>query len=298
MRWMPCSKKLRLLGLQPREERRRLRQLGITEIAHEGEVGHDRSRQAEALRRAHLHHVEPAAGDAEGGDRLGEQRQQVVARAGDDACRGEDTPRRHDPARLDGGDEGAPAERDALRLEPGRELRHREAALDPALVRAPERALQRPVGKDGTVLGPGLRGGEEPAPGAHLGGKEGLEHGHRLGTAGGDEEARMLDGDARLRRHLLPDVAGPHRPPPAVARLLAGDGDEAEVADRGSDRLGLAVDHHDAEPAPEAGEGVGEADDAGPDNCQIVVAHRVRQAWVLESARESSRCSPRTPRLV
>ena len=41
------------------------------------------------------------------------------------------------------------------------------------------------------------------------------------------------------------------RPPPALAALLAGDGDEAEIADRGAVRLRVAVDHDD--PAARAG---------------------------------------------
>ncbi len=67
-----------------------------------------------------------------------------------------------------------------------------------------------------------------------------------------------------------PDVPRPHGPPPACARLLARDRDEAEVADRGAVGLGVAVDHDDALAAPRRRQGMGEAADAGPDDSEIV----------------------------
>lgn len=81
----------------------------------------------------------------------------------------------------------------------------------------------------------------------------------------------MDDVDPGLVGDLLPDVAGAHRALPALAGLLAGYGHEAEVADRGAVGLGIAVDDDDALAAPRRRQRVGEADDAGADDGQIVV---------------------------
>ena len=82
-----------------------------------------------------------------------------------------------------------------------------------------------------------------------------------------DEQALVLDRDAGLRRDLDPDVARPHRPAPAFAGLLAGDGDEAEIADRGADAR-LAVDHGHPSRAGR-GQRMGEADDASAHHHEI-----------------------------
>ena len=111
---------------------------------------------------------------------------------------------------------------------------------------------------------------EELASRAHLARGERLQHGERLGPPGGDKQAALHDLDSRLRGDLRPHVARAHRAAPAIARLLTGDGDEAEVADRGAVGLRVAVDHHHFLAAPRRGERMGEAADSGPDDGEIV----------------------------
>jgi hypothetical protein len=48
--------------------------------------------------------------------------------------------------------------------------------------------------------------------------------------------------------------------------VLSGHGYEAKVADRGSVRLGVAIDHDHTQSAPGSGQGRGEAYDAGAYN--------------------------------
>ena len=67
--------------------------------------------------------------------------------------------------------------------------------------------------------------------------------------------------------------------------LLAGDGDEAEIADRGAVGLRVAVDHRDLEPAPRRRQRVGKPADAGADDGEIEAA---RALAVTACARPAS----------
>ena len=109
----------------------------------------------------------------------------------------------------------------------------------------------------------------------------------------------MLHPDARLRCDLGPDIARPHRAPPAVARLLPGHGDKAEVAHRGTDRFRLAVDHRHRQPQPPRRQRMRQPDNTRPDNHKVeAVRHRVRHACVLVSSRVTPACTSRAPGLV
>ncbi len=88
----------------------------------------------------------------------------------------------------------------------------------------------------------------------------------------------MLDRDTGAGRDLFPDIAGPHRAPPAIARLLAGDGDESEVAHRRANRLGLAIHDGDGQAPAAGGERMGEAHDTGAHDDEIILrSHAVPQ---------------------
>jgi hypothetical protein len=79
----------------------------------------------------------------------------------------------------------------------------------------------------------------------------------------------MKNRYAGLVGYLRPDVACAPSAAPHLTPGLAGDGDEAEVADRRAVGLGVAVDHHDALAASGRREGAGQADDTGADDGEI-----------------------------
>ena len=158
---------------------------------------------------------------------------------------GLDQPRLRPPATA-----RAAQERHAVRLAPAR----RRAAGSPSRIRPAARAgsTARRRGRPGAARQPRRRSpavsSRQPSPISVA--SEGLEHGHGLRPARGDQQAAVHDRDAGLRRDLGPDVARALARAPALAALLAGDGDEAEIADRGAVRLRVAVDHHHALAAP------------------------------------------------
>jgi hypothetical protein len=55
----------------------------------------------------------------------------------------------------------------------------------------------------------------------------------------------MDDFDTGIVGNLGPDVAGAPRPCPVIASLLTGYGDEAKIADRCANSLGIALDDND-----------------------------------------------------
>ena len=139
------------------------------------------------------------------------------------------------------------------------------------------------------MLGMKFGSTQQAAVAAHSGRREGFEHGHRLRPLGDHQQALVLDRDAGLRGHFLPDVARAHCAVPAGASLLAGDGDEAEIAYRGADRLRLPVDDGDGQTAPPRCQRMGQADDAGTDDDEIELAgQRLRHAWVLSRSRDTT----------
>ena len=153
-------------------------------------------------------------------------------------------------------------------FEPGRQTGNCVARLDPQLVRTEEHRLQR-VASQCRHPAVGLRGREQLAVLAHLGAPESLEHCDRFGSGHRHTETLMDHLDAGLGGDLRPDIAAAHRATPAVAGLLAGDGNEAEVAHRGAVGLGVAIDHHDFQSASGGGQRMRQADNAGADHRKI-----------------------------
>ena len=165
--------------------------------------------------------------------------------------------------------------------QPACERRDRAARFHPQLVRAPQGRAQT-VARQHRKPRQSLGRRQQLAILAHLGGPESLEHGHRLRPAHGHGEAAMLDPDAGRRRQLGPDVTRAHGASPALALLLPRDGDEAEIADRGTIGLRVALDHRHLQSAPRRRERMSEPADARPDNGQIEFVegrgHRCRHA--------------------
>ena len=75
---------LALFVKQPRLQGRGARLLGIAEVAHEAEVGHHRREPFVEALRPDPHHVELAAHEPVGGDPVGMETAEVVARADHD----------------------------------------------------------------------------------------------------------------------------------------------------------------------------------------------------------------------
>ena len=168
--------------------------------------------------------------------------------------------------------------------QPAGERRNRVAELDPELVRAPEHRRAVPSARSiGQRVGR-LARRQQLAVLAHLGG---------AGTPPARPPPRGAapPGRGRDARRGCPPPAPPRPRRRASASraasmspaLLPGDGDEAEIADRGAVGLRVAVDHHHALAQPRGGQRMGETADAGPDHGEIEragdgCAHRIRQA--------------------
>ncbi len=222
-------------------------------------------------------HLQLAPRHAGVGERIGEQCRQIVAGADDDRPGADGPGRRLDPARADRMDGDLAAEDDAVMAgQPRGERRDRAARIDPQVDRAPQCPRQR---RRGQWPDPRRRrrGVEPRAPRRHVGVEERLQHRRRFGPLRDDGEPGMFDRDPRRGGDFGPDVARPPRPRPHLARFLTGDGDEAEVADRRAVGLRIAVDDDAAQAAARRGERMGEADDARPDDRDIVrlFAHAV-----------------------
>ena len=225
-------------------------------------------------------HMELAAGQAVGGEALGEQ--------GRKSSPGQTTrPRRHRAARVS----SVVARRRGLRLaqerdperlgQPGgeggiasRDSTRRSCGLQSA-AQVPLRSIgQRPAA---------LRRLSSSQPSPISVAQERLEHGHA--PRGGGRQGRprcstrMPAGGAISAQTSRERLARRQHSP----ALLAGDGDETEIADRGAVRLRVAVDHDHPLAEPRGRQRMGEADDAGPDDREIEragagCAHRIRQA--------------------
>ncbi len=180
-----------------------------------------------------------------------------------------------------------------LFFEIGGEARDRVARLDPDLVRRRERARKGPCPQPRVTIGD-LGRLEDSAVPAHVGLAELLEYGARFRPSRHGQEPVLQDRDAGLGRDLGPDVPRPHGPSPALTRLLARDRDEAEVADRRTVGLGVAVDHDDALAAPCRRQGVGQAADAGPDDREVEGPRRHARSSVNWPSRERNRVKARS----
>ncbi len=250
-------------------------QAAVAVVAHEAQVAHDRAGQLEALRRLHAQHVELAQPQAVGRDAVGQQAAQFGVGADGHplgvqrGARGAHAGRGHFQHLL------AEAEGDAVRLfQPAGEQADGGARFDTRLVRAVEHALGRPartVEPQRRGAPRGLRWRQQLAAFGHFRRHELLEHAQRLRPLGREPQPLVDDVDAGLRGDVLPYLARTPSPPPCVARTLAGDGDEAEVADGGSDTGGILVDHAHRQAAAGGGVGMRQADDAGADDDQVVM---------------------------
>ena len=263
---------LALLGFEPRAQRRCGRTFGVAEIADQAEIGHHGRQGRIVAFRAHPQHVQLAAREPVRGDQFGVQRAEVVSRADHDGLGRDGTAARLKSSRS-GGMHDRVAQKDDTEAfrEIGREPRDGIPRLDPDFVRAMQgsREALRPKALTEAV---DVSGFDEPAPDAHVGLEEVLQHRSRFGASCDREEATLQHGDAGRNAHLEPHVARPHGALPAGARLLARHGGEAEIAYRGAVRLGIAVD--DDHPFSQSGRGerVGKATDARTHHREVVVA--------------------------
>jgi hypothetical protein len=210
------------------------------------------------------------AGEAVLRQALGVQRREVVARADDDRL-GLDGPAAGlEPGRSGGAHRRLAQEGHAETLgEPGGELRDRVARFDARLVGAVERAREFARPQAHAEAGE-LARLYETALGPHIRFKERLDHCARFGAPRDHEQAALDDRDFRGVGDLDPDFQRSLGAPPAVAGLLSGDSDEAEVPDRGAVGLSVPVDHDDPLSAPGGCQGMGEAANACADDGKIV----------------------------
>jgi hypothetical protein len=248
---------LALLGFQPYAQRLRGRQFRIAKIADHPEVGHDGGQALVEALRAQAQHMELAAGQAVLRQGVGVQGREIVARADDDRLSLDRPAARLELRRRCCLDRGL-AQKGHLEAlaEPSGELGDRLARFDARLMRAIERARKFVRPQTRAVVFQFARL-DETAPGAHVRLQEGLDHRARLRAASNREQAALDDWDLRGIGDLEPDLDRSLRAPPAFAALLAGDRDEAEVADRSAVGLRVPVDHKNALSAPGGGERMG-----------------------------------------
>ena len=161
-----------------------------------------------------------------------------------------------------------------------RELRHCCACFDAPLVRTPQAADNIRIDHGHAFAQ--RSGVHELAVFSHLAAREFFEHRHGFGRACEHGSCAMQDRDARGGRDLVPDFARTPCAAPGVAGGLAGYGDVTEVADRSTVGLRVPIDDDDALARARGGEGVGEADDAGADHCEV--------EWLAGNQRGAGAC--------
>ncbi len=150
----------------------------------------------------------------------------------------------------------------------GRQTRDRFARLDADFVRAIERRGEglRPQARSVSLDIVRL---DQAALRAHVGFEKRLENGASLRPPGDHQKPALHDGDSGRRRQLRPDIARASCAAPAFAGLLAGDGDEAEIPDRGAVGLPVAIDDDDPLSPPGGRQSVRQSANAGADNREI-----------------------------
>ena len=150
----------------------------------------------------------------------------------------------------------------------GGQARDRLARLDADFVRAIEgrgegfRLEARSISLDILRL-------DEAALPPHLGSEKLFEDGARFLAPRDHQEPALHDGDSRRLCDLRPNVARASRAAPAFAGLLARDGDEAEIPDRGAVGLPVAIDHDDPLSSPGGRQSMRQSANAGADNGDI-----------------------------
>ncbi len=163
------------------------------------------------------------------------KRVEIVAGADDDRLGFDRPAARLQPRRRGGAHRRLAQEYDAVPLgEPGGELRDRRRAT-PRATRAANRARRRIRRPQALAITADLARPQQPALRRP---SRSPRNASSTASASGRRaiisKPALDDVDTGLRRDLGPHVARAHRAPPAIARLLAGDGDEAEIAHRGA----------------------------------------------------------------
>ena len=129
----------------------------------------------------------------------------------------------------------------------------------------------------------------------HLGAQESIDHRFGFVEPRGEHHAALNDGDAGFFSHLCPDIPRLPRHGPAIAGLLARDGDETEIAHRSAIGLRIAVDDNDTLAALGRRMRVRQADDTGTGNGEIIDGHArspachsgPRPGWLAAKERNS-----------
>lgn len=180
----------------------------------------------------------------------------------------------------DAGDGGPEADIHAeLAAEIAGDTGDRVAALDPELMGRIERAGERlppQRRRDGVAF-------QHMAAAAHRAGGEFLDHRQCLRPARRDQRAAVMDRDAGPLRQIRPDRAAAAGAVPGAVEALAGDRDEAEIADAGAVGPSVALQRRDVLAGAGREQRMRQADDPGAHHDQVEA--RLAQGHV--HARES-----------
>ena len=281
----------RLFGQQLCLERRRLGQRGITGIARQRQIAHQRGGQAKTGI-GQPQHRQAAAAQAVGGDPVGPQRRKIVARTDHDTARRDLPARSGDAWRNAGKRHRLGQDIDPQRsLCPACELRNRQPRFDAQFVRAVERAEQIAPAHPLRGGAKGLRR-DQAAMFAHFGIEKRRDHRQGLGRTRGQIQPAMFDRDPRQRRDFRPHIARSPRQRPRFAAFLPGHGDEPEIADRSTVGAPLALDQHHALARARRRDRVRQPEHAAADYRQIIdFAHWPAQSRQLSSASPSASCN-------
>ena len=162
-----------------------------------------------------------------------------------------------------------------LSLKPGGELRQRLGGFDAQLVWAVKDGIDAIQAQARHEIGRlGLR--HQTALLAHRRPQKGIRHDGRLGTPCRHDQAAMDNGNPGLVDDPGPNITSAHGPLPMRTCPLPADGDEAEIADRGTDRLGVTLDDNDFLALAHSGQRNADADNARTNNRKIIpVRHRL-----------------------
>ncbi len=236
-------------------------QIRIAVVSPESKIGHNGARKLEPWI-GKPQHLQFAAREPVCAEALRIQTVEVVA--GTYRC----PIRLHRAARgmhlwhFDRGYGGRAQERDTVGFgKPRCKTRNRLLRLDAQLDRAFENR-QRVRRSDLRAATARLRRLEQTASRGHFRLHERAQDIHGFRASGDHPEARLQDCNAGCGGYFSPHLATATRACPHRPAFLPGHGDKTEVADRGSVRLGVAVDYDHAQSPPDGGERRGQTHDA------------------------------------